>query len=267
MAITLKPTDNVKLKNGNNVFVIKKKNGDVAWKKCKPVTFTFESEKIEHITVVGDGVDTEVLSSGTTLNLPCGDEYTLIAVPKSGYLVPSEDKTISLLNIASLTLSDFESANCVFKAETSSSIMISNASFFYDTVNSVITVKGSNETSKSFAKFFIYFYVYQGANKGYIYVGEYLITNTLAPGQSFTFTTSPITTDKFDYDCDEDMAQKLIVSIMPFYYTDNTNYVLGTETWLYGSKANIDWAESESTTTGSVHLGDESTTSCGLTIN
>ena len=31
MAITLKSTDNVKLKNGNNVFVIKKKDGTAVW--------------------------------------------------------------------------------------------------------------------------------------------------------------------------------------------------------------------------------------------
>lgn len=266
MAITLKPTDKVKLKNGNDVFIINKKDGTTMWRKCKPVTFIFESGKIEYISVVGDGVDTEISSSGTTLNLPCGDEYIISAAPKSGYMIPINDKTINLLNVDSLTLSDFEPENCVFTADTSSSIKISNASFSYNADKSTIVVKGSNETNVTFTKIYVYFYVYQGTDKGYIYVGEYCITDGIAPGHSFTFSTSPITTDKFDYDCDEDIARKLIIAMCPFY-TQGTGFRSGNDTWLYGSQANIDWAESESTTTGSARLGDESTTSCELAIN
>lgn len=267
MAITLKPTDNVKLKNGSNVFVINKKNGPTMWRKCKPVTFYFDSGKIELIGVVGDGIDTEVTTSGTTLYLPCGDEYTFSATPKSGYKIPAIDMTLNLLDISSLSLEDFKSENCAFDANVDSGVMISNASFSYNTDSSAITVKGSNETSVTFKKIYIDFYVYQGAAKGYIYVGGYrLTTNDVAPGKSFVFKTSPITSDKFDYDTDEDMVQKLIISMYPIYIGNGSNKV-GDAIWLYGTKANIDWAESESTTTGSVHLGDESTTSCELAIN
>lgn len=265
MAITLKPTDNVKLKNGSNVFVINKKNGTTMWRRCKPVTFYFSSNTTEFIKVVGNDTNTEVTASGTTLYLPCGDKYTFSATPKNGYQIPTKDGTLDLLDVSSLSLADFESENRTFVA--SFNIAISNASFFYDADESVIIVEGSNETSVTFKEIFIYFHVYQGADKGYVYVGEYHLTTTnIAPGQSFVFKTSPITSDKFDYDIDENMAQKLIIYMYPIYTINGSNKV-GTNTCLYGIKANFDWAESESTTTGSVHLGDESTTSCELAIN
>lgn len=116
MAITLKPTDNVKLKDGSNVFIIKDKKNNSIWRKCKPVTLVFDKSKIKYINVVSDALDYEVSTSGTTTNFPCDDLYTFDAVAQDGYLVYTEEQGFDLSKINSLTLSDFDSVTYTFNA-------------------------------------------------------------------------------------------------------------------------------------------------------
>lgn len=118
MAIILKPTDNVKLKNGSNIFVIKDKYSNSVWRKCKPVTCIFDETKISEIQFSGVG-DDFAYHSGDTVYLPCGDEYeySVHAEPKSGYVVTSDnDFILDLTDISSLTLSDFDPVTYTFEA-------------------------------------------------------------------------------------------------------------------------------------------------------
>lgn len=118
MAITLKPTDIVKLKNGSNVFVINKKNQVEAWCKCKPATFNFDTSKIESIIIDGQGHygnNDWTPGNGDTEYLPAGYEFTIRAFPKEGYTVINNPRTLDLYDLSSLTLSDFDPITYTFE--------------------------------------------------------------------------------------------------------------------------------------------------------
>lgn len=108
----------VKYSTSQDVFVINKKDGTAAWKKCKPVTCIFDETMIDEIQFSGEG-DDFAYHSGDTVYIPCGDEYYIDANPKTGYTVTTQGKTINLLNISSLTLSDFDPVTYTFEAVAS----------------------------------------------------------------------------------------------------------------------------------------------------
>lgn len=105
----------VKYSTSQDVFVINKKDGTAAWKKCKPVTCIFDETMIDEIQFSGVG-DDFAYHSGDTVYIPCGDEYSIGANPKVGYIVTTEDKIINLSNISSLILSDFNPVTYTFEA-------------------------------------------------------------------------------------------------------------------------------------------------------
>lgn len=147
MAITLKPTDSVKLKNGSNIFVINQKGVETIWRKCKPVILNFDTTKINFIGISGDGMDSEFSTSGTTQYLPCGDSYELFASPKTGYTVTTPNKTVNLLDISSLTLSDFDPVTYTFEATTATySVVVRPLTLRITSASLVYTQNGVQKT-------------------------------------------------------------------------------------------------------------------------
>ena len=112
----------------NEVFQIKDSNGKYKWFKCKPVTISFDTNKIEVIeweenaVEVGGGADT---NEPGTYYIRAGGSWSNIAVhPKDGYVVSSNGLTdamsqglLDLTDVANLTLNDFEPLTLNITAE------------------------------------------------------------------------------------------------------------------------------------------------------
>lgn len=124
----LNPTDNVKLKDGSSVFVIKKKDGTIKWRKCKPVTYIFNPAMIRYggCEDLMTGDTNNGYGVNQTIYLPCGSEYEIYATALSGYKITSvevngveQSRTsvqVSLSDIRDLRTDDFDEITCEFYA-------------------------------------------------------------------------------------------------------------------------------------------------------
>lgn len=105
-----------------DIYQINKKDGTVAWAKCKPVTVTFDSgiESWGYEVLEGSAADYDGLASGDTVYLPCGSKYSIYASADRGYEVVTEDKIIDLTLQSNnlLTSVDFDPVTYNFESQT-----------------------------------------------------------------------------------------------------------------------------------------------------
>ncbi len=105
-----------------NVFQINKKDGTVAWAKCKPVTVTFDSgiELWGYEVLEGSAADQDGLASGETVYLPCGSKYSIYASADQGYEVTTQEQIVNLLSSSTnaLKLADFDPVTYNFESQT-----------------------------------------------------------------------------------------------------------------------------------------------------
>ena len=147
-------------------------------------------------------------------------------------------------------------------------MMFSNVtlSFYTQGGSKQIMITGINNTNMDFAGLFAGFYVYHGAGFGRTDVGSYIVTNSIPKGKQFTFYSSDIINEHFGYTITASEFNKLIVEVAPRYTDSSGKIFRGEDTVIYGSAAKDDYAEDETTTTGSTLLGEESVSSCSIDI-
>lgn len=139
-------------------------------------------------------------------------------------------------------------------------------SFYTQGSSKQIMITGINNTNMDFAGLFAGFYVYHGAGFGRTDVGSYIVRNSIPKGKQFTFYSSDIINEHFGYTITASEFNKLIVEVAPRYTDSSGKIFRGEDTVIYGSAAKDDYAEDETTTTGSTLLGEESVSSCSIDI-
>lgn len=145
-------------------------------------------------------------------------------------------------------------------------MIFSNVTLGYNTAHNVIEVTGINNTNVDFTGIHVAFYVYNGAGYGRTDVGGYVINEAIPMGKRFTFTSSEISDYHFGYTITTSEFNKLIAEVNPYYTNSNGAKASGLRTTIYGSAAKDDYAEDETTTTGSTLLGEESESSYALVV-
>lgn len=263
MAITLQKTDTVQLttkdSSGNTqyAYVIKNKAGEVMWRKCKPVSVSFDSTQITSVGIIIDGEPSKHLTAPETIYVEAGTQVTIHPEQYApGYEYNSGGGGYDLSNIQSLTQNDFSPETMTLTAKAAV-ISVSNASFSLS--GESIKITGKNATSVDFSSISFRFSVYNGKNKSLTNVGEYTLSDTVAKGKSFEFVTTSINNNTFGYTINSSSIQRLIIYITCYYTV--LGGVMGNTTTLYGSLAKSDHADSTTTTTNTL-LGDESSSSC-----
>lgn len=128
MAITLQKTDTVQLatkdSSGNTqyAYVIKNKAGEVMWRKCKPVSVSFDSTQITSVGIIIDGEPSKHLTTPEIIYVEAGTQVTIHPEQYApGYEYNSGGGGYDLSNIQSLTQNDFSPETMTLTAKASSS--------------------------------------------------------------------------------------------------------------------------------------------------
>ena len=128
MAITLKQTDTVQVKNSSGVisqvFVIKKKDGTAVWQRAKPITLNYNSSQVtlNQTTINISGASNTSTVSSSTYYVKAGEKTTFLATAKPACSITSTSGSSSydLTNISSLTSSSFNSATYTVNSKADS---------------------------------------------------------------------------------------------------------------------------------------------------